>query len=677
MKKSTLLVAGVLCSLGLHAQIFTDGFEAAEGYSVNDYIGPGPNTTYWTTWSGAEGGAEDAQVTDAQANTGSNSIHFSSTAATGGPQDVLLDFGSTYTSGIFTYESAFYIVGNGNGYFNFQAVPTPGTTWTMNCNMDGGQILIDDGTTPNLAVGSYTADTWFTLRIEANLSTGVWQAFVDGNSIGCWLNGVNSIASLDLFPVQNSDFYVDDVMFDHQSYTLPNLNASAAGINMGSNIAGLNTYPEVTVVNGGTTTINSFDVTIDYNGNQYVENVTGLNLASTNAEVVLFTTPVPMVSGALPVTYTISNVNGGADDDPSDDSCGTNVDPVTPAAGKVVVGEEATGTWCQWCPRGAVFMDQYEADYGQYWAGVAVHNNDPMAVTEYDTGLGTLISGYPSSVVDRGSDVDPSAMSTDFFERIQIAPAAQMTAGATWDAGTRELNVSITAVFDQAASNSYKMLCVLTEDGVTGTDPGYNQSNAYAGGGSGVMGGYELLPNPVPASQMVYDHVARAITPSFGGDNTCFPATIAIGDSVTNNYSFTLPAGWDENEIHIIGMLVDPSGRIDNAAKEYISGAVSNGFVQACALSVIELNGEQLDDVLRVYPNPASTQATVEINIKEAADVQLRMIDMTGKEVAANDYGSIEGASTVTINTSNFESGIYIVELTVDGTVMTKRLAIK
>jgi len=352
------------------------------------------------------------------------------------------------------------------------------------------------------------------------------------------------------------------------------------------------------------------------------------------------------------------------------------VDPVTPAAGKVVVGEEGTGTWCQWCPRGAVFMDKFANDFGQYWAGIAVHNNDPMTVADYDAGIGALIGGYPSALVDRLPEVDPSGMAPDFFTRLQIAPAAQITAGATWNATTRVLNVSVTAVFDQAASDSYKMLCVLTEDGVTGTTSDYNQSNAYAGGGNGVMGGYELLPSSVPAAQMVYDHVARAITPSFAGSNTCFPSTIAIGDSVTNNYSFTLPAGWDENEIIIIGMLADPTGKIDNAAKADITTAVSNGYVNACNLTIGEIT-PQLDDVLRVYPNPASTQVTVEMNVKGESSVQLRLIDMAGKEISARDYGTLNVASTVNIKTASLDAGVYLVELTVNGQKVTKRLVIE
>ncbi len=673
MKKTTLIVASLLCTLGLQAQILSENFDAL---NVGDYMGV-QSPTYWTTWSGAVGGTEDVQVTAAQASSGANSIYFSSTGANGGPQDVVVDFGTQYIDGVLTYENAFYIEAGKNAYYNFQATPVIGTTWAMNVNMSNGIISIDDGLTSDLATSTYSDATWFTLRIEANLTLNIWTAFVDGVAIGTWANGIGTLASVDIFPLQGSGFYVDNVMFDHQAYTLSNLNAAAAGFAMGGNIAGLVVSPTVTVANGGTTDITSFDITVDYNGNQYVENVTGVTLTSTNSLATTFTTTIPLVSGVNPVIVTISNVNGaGADDIASDDVIMISIDPVSPAVGKVVVGEEATGTWCGWCPRGAVFMDRFANDYGQYWAGIAVHNGDPMAVTTYDAGIGALIGGYPSALVDRLPEVDPSAMSNDFFTRLQVAPAAQMTTGATWDAVTRILNVSVSATFDQTATNSYKMLCVLTEDGVTGTAAGYAQTNYYAGGGNGVMGGYEILPDPVPASQMVYDHVARAITPSFSGNNTCFPSSIGIGDVVTNNYSFVLPATWDENAITIIGMLADPAGNIDNAAKANITTAVANGFVSACNVSVSEISS-QLDDVLRVYPNPASTQVTIEINVTNESLIQLRLIDMTGKEISSKNYGTVSVASTVTINTSDLDAGVYLVELTVNGEKVTKRLVIE
>jgi hypothetical protein len=86
-----------------------------------------------------------------------------------------------------------------------------------------------------------------------------------------------------------------------------------------------------------------------------------------------------------------------------------------------------------------------------------------MTITEYDAAFGNLISGYPSATVDRGVDVDPSAMSSQFFQRLQVAPKATLVNGALWDETTRTLNVSVTANFTASANSNYKLACVLTE----------------------------------------------------------------------------------------------------------------------------------------------------------------------------------------------------------------------
>ena len=671
MKKPLLLLVGTIVSTLSFSQIFSDDFES---YAPGSFVGP--QSTTWTTWSGTEGGAEDAQVTTNQASSGSNSIYLSSTSANGGPQDVVLDFGPLYNSGVFTFQSDFYVNSGKTGYFNFQASQTIGQTWALNVNFNAGDMYIDDGVTSNLVVSTYPQATWFTLKIEANLTLKVWKAFIDGNLVGTWINGVNSLASTDFFPVQNSQFFVDDVSFDHQPYSLSNLNGMMAMAYLGGELAGQNVAPQLTVVNAGTTTINSFDVNLNYGGNNYSQSVTGVNISSTSNYTVTLN-QIPLVAGNQVYTATITNVNATTDDISSDDTIVGSINPVVPAVGKMVVSEEGTGTWCQWCPRGSVFMDQFNSKYSQFWAGIAVHNGDPMTVTDYDAAFGGLISGYPSALVDRGNDVDPSGMTPDFLSRVQIAPKAFITNGATWDAASRTLNVSVTADFQATANNNYKLACVLTEDGVTGTGSGYNQSNAYSGGNNGVMGGYETLGNPVPAAQMVYDHVARAIAPSFSGYTNSFPVAVASGEQHTINFSFVLPTTWDENEIHIIGLLIDPTGKIDNAGKATISEAVSNGYVNGSNAGLFENLSNQLDEAIKVYPNPATELTNIEISLQYESSIKIKLIDASGKEISFKDFGKVNGGWTIPVDTKNLESGLYLIQLEVNGEIISKRLIIE
>jgi hypothetical protein len=211
MKRITFLIGILLLSVSVNAQIFTDNFDT---YTTGAL---GPQSTSWTTWSGVEGGAEDGIVSTAQASSGANSIYFSSTTVDGGPQDCVLDFGTMYTSGVCTYESKFYVVSGKSAYLNLQATQTVGTTWAIEVYMINGTLSIDDGTTLDVATSSYTPATWFTFKIQANLTSGLWEAFINGSSIGTWNNSVNTLASLNLYPLQGDEFYVDDVKLYYQT----------------------------------------------------------------------------------------------------------------------------------------------------------------------------------------------------------------------------------------------------------------------------------------------------------------------------------------------------------------------------------------------------------------------------------------------------------------------------
>ncbi len=668
MKQSFLIFAGLLFTAPIAtAQLFSDNFD---NYAAGSYLGP--QSTAWTTWSGAEGNALDVTISNNNAASAPNSIYFASTSANGGPQDVVLNFGQLYNNGIFTLSSDFYVNSGKGAYYNVQGSQTIGSIWALNVYMDAGSLVIDDGISSNLCTGNYPEATWFNLKIEANLTLHVWKAYINNTLVGTWVNGVNAVASADIYPLQNDQFFMDNVSFDHQTYTLPALNAMVSSLDMGGFIAGQNVSPAVSILNAGQTALTSFNVNLNYNGQNYSQNVTGVNIPSIGS----YTVAIPalnLVAGAMNAVVTISNINGGNDDNVNDNTLTQEVNPVVPAVGKIVVGEEATGTWCQWCPRGAVFMDKFQADYAGYWAGIAVHNGDPMTVTAYDDGIGTLIGGYPSALVDRLGDVDPSQMGTDFFTRLQTAPKGIITNGATWDAATRELNVSITTTMAQATTGAYKIACVLTEDGVTGTGAGYNQANAYAGGNNGVMGGYESLPSPVPAAQMVYDHVARAIAPSFTGQTGVVPSSTAAGDSYTANFTFTLPTTWDETQMHIVGMLIEPQGKIDNAGYTTIDGAVQNGYVAG----VEEISGVLLEQMLVVAPNPASDFTNITMHIPSKAQVSLRVLDAKGSILQGRQYGSLQGDFEVGINTSNYAPGLYLVELEMNGQRIQKKLIIR
>lgn len=677
--KKQLLTFGFLSSLAAFGQTFTDDFDS---YTAGQKLCPQSGGA-WTTWSNAPGGTEDVLVSNADAASGANSLYFATSAQAGGPTDLVRNFGVLNT-GLFEMNFNMKVEAGKAGYFNLQRNATIGQVWAMDCFFnDNGTLTIVNQNGLNFTGATYPQGGWFNFKLAINFNTNNWEVFIDYLSVGSFANPINQIASIDIYPTdQNAPYscgyFIDDFHYEITPYTLPSVNGAVNGLVFDQGIlAGTIVTPQVTVRNLGTTPIASFDLDVNYNGNTISQPVTGLNLAPLASTTVTMTGNLTLASGNMPMTAVVSNVNGaGTDNDTDDDSLTINLDPLIPATGKMVVGEEGTGTWCQWCPRGAVFMDMMETKYEQYWAGIAVHNGDPMVVADYDAGIGGLIAGYPSALVDRLPEIDPSEMEEDFLARVQVAPKAVITNGATWNATNRELRVSASANFLAAANNNYKLGIVLTEDEVTGTT-GYSQSNAYAGGNNGVMGGFESLPNPVPAAQMVYDHVARAIKPSFTGYANSFPATVNIGETYTITATFILPASWDETKIHIIGLLFDPTGKIDNAGKATIPEAVTNGFVAGTDVTTGLNDLSQIDDLIQVYPNPATTAVSVNLQIKEQSEVTISVTDIAGKEISSKNYGQMNGSSIITINTSNTPAGVYFVNVKMNNIITQKKIVIQ
>ena len=665
MKKQYLLLFCSALIGSTFGQTFSDNFDS---YAVGDNLAA--KSAVWETWSGPNGGADDVKVTNAKAKSGSNSIYFQSTAANGGPADVVLPFGGMRTNGQFSLKMAMNVDAGKNAYFNFQEQTTVGKGYTIDVYfMEDKTLNINNAAAGNLLSVSYPQGQWFEFELKVDLNTNTWDLFIDGTKVGAFQNATRALASMDLFPINGSSFYVDDVSYSYTAYTSTTKNASVTYIdNVIGFLAGANVIPSVEIRNLGTTTITEAEISIKYNGNTLSKKLTGINLAANGLYSTKFDNALSIVGGSGDVVASIVTVNGGKDDNANDDSKTITINPIVPAKGKMVIGEEATGTWCQWCPRGAVALKTMHDKYDGFFQGIAVHNNDPMENPYYDAAIASKISGYPSALVDRGTKMDPSAMGGDFIKRIQIAPKGVMDIAAKYDAVTKIMSVSVETTIQSDISGDFRIACAIVEDDVTGTTSGYNQSNAYAGGGSGVMGGYEKLPNPVPASQMVYDHVGRLIAPTFAGLPNAFGASATAGQKFVHNFSFEMEPSWEMMQMHIVPMFIDKNGMIDNGGSLPFIDARNKAFKDGTAVLASQaLNGP--DTRIALQPNPSDKQFEIALFGVINGQSSLEIVDMQGKVV----YQSQQLSGKMTIPSQDWSAGVYLVRLNENGQIFQKK----
>ena len=665
MKKQYLLLFCSALIGSTFGQTFSDNFDS---YAVGDNLAA--KSAVWETWSGPNGGADDVKVTNAKAKSGSNSIYFQSTAANGGPADVVLPFGGMRTNGQFSLKMAMNVDAGKNAYFNFQEQTTVGKGYTIDVYfMEDKTLNINNAAAGNLLSVSYPQGQWFEFELKVDLNTNTWDLYIDGTKVGAFQNATRALASMDLFPINGSSFYVDDVSYSYTAYTSTTKNASVTYIdNVIGFLAGANVIPSVEIRNLGTTTITEAEISIKYNGNTLSKKLTGINVAANGLYSTKFDNALSIVGGSGDVVASIVTVNGGKDDNAKDDSKTITINPIVPAKGKMVIGEEATGTWCQWCPRGAVALKTMHDKYDGFFQGIAVHNNDPMENPYYDAAIASKISGYPSALVDRGTKMDPSAMGGDFIKRIQIAPKGVMDIAAKYDAVTKIMSVSVETTIQSDISGDFRIACAIVEDDVTGTTSGYNQSNAYAGGGSGVMGGYEKLPNPVPAAQMVYDHVGRLIAPTFAGLPNAFGASATAGQKFVHNFSFEMEPSWEMMQMHIVPMFIDKNGMIDNGGSLPFIDARNKAFKDGTAVLASQaLNGP--DTRMALQPNPSDKQFEIALFGVINGQSSLEIVDMQGKVV----YQSQQLSGKMTIPSQDWSAGVYLVRLNENGQIFQKK----
>ena len=622
--KKTLLLASLLTALIANSQILTQDFEGAGlpiGWtrtqstpSVGWEFGATLSSTYWAVPSHTKYAASNDDAHDIQAAT--QNIADKDRLITP-PLDL------TAQTAVAVKFDAFFSGGTGS-VATVEASTNGGTTWTTILTLN-----------PNAA--------WQN-NISANLTAYAGQNNVlvafRHNDSGAWAYGF-AIDNVSVYVPPANDAKINSITLNR--YGLINTNS-----NLVLNVTNLGSNPMTSL-------------TIDWNDGTSHSQVVNVNIAPFATADVTHPTALNYAAAVeKTIAVNITNVNGGADADMTNNSGSKSFNSLSQASTKKVIIEEGTGTWCQWCPRGAVAMDQMFQTHPNDFIGIAVHNGDPMTVAAYDGGAN--FGGFPGCNVDRAlldQSVSASLFENYYQQRIGLAVPAALSMTVT---GTTNKTIVANATFRTVfASANYRLGVIIVEDNVTGTAAGYNQSNAYAGG-STPMGGYESLPDPVPAAIMVYDHVGRALLGGYSGQANSVPATITDGQTVNYTFTYAVPTTSNSANMSAVVVLIDnATGEIINAEKQSISGANVN------EMETIALN---------VFPNPASDQVNVTFE-GENTDYSISLMDIQGRVISSREIANASGEQLVSFSTENVAKGSYIVTVTSNGATTTKNVVIK
>ncbi|MBC8173383.1 MAG: T9SS type A sorting domain-containing protein [Chitinophagales bacterium] len=134
--------------------------------------------------------------------------------------------------------------------------------------------------------------------------------------------------------------------------------------------------------------------------------------------------------------------------------------------------------------------------------------------------------------------------------------------------------------------------------------------------------------------------------------------------------SFGMPtiviAGRETHEVFYYrqGFFMSELDEIDAAIKEALN-------VEA----PVHITKNEVENNINIYPNPASENFQIELNT-QCGNVSAELYDLAGNSIAKVYNGPAAGNTSVSFDTKNITSGMYVLKINCDGYVMNEKVIV-
>lgn len=393
-------------------------------------------------------------------------------------------------------------------------------------------------------------------------------------------------------PANNTDAVVVGLVEAHHDLSLENVKAGSRIYKLGSSVTITGT-----IRNNHYFQAQNPVILYSFNGGEPAKKLNSCKIAT--GETFDFSISLPTKSvteeGPVNIDLEVQWRDGTEDFTPDDNKASVQVRLTNAKPNRRMVVEEGTGTWCGWCVRGIVGLHDMAEKYPDQFIGIAVHTNDEMQHAAYANYLVSMgINGYPGSIINRQhGSVDPS------FSRLETALKSMpqyaefdVNCDADLSANGFNLRAVVKPIVD-IDNARYSVVFVMTEDHISAM-----QSNYYAGGGSGVMGGYEKLGSSVKVDFL---DVARYIWPLNNPESepaAQLPTTMEAGQSYVVEHSPSKVTYTNIDNLNCIAIVIDnETGQVVNAGKfeQRLTGINTVLAPEAPAAPVYNLAGQRIN----------------------------------------------------------------------------------
>jgi len=301
-----------------------------------------------------------------------------------------------------------------------------------------------------------------------------------------------------------------------------------------------------------------------------------LNPALRSGEtIILSVNNIPNVTGLNVLRSAVCKANGVIISDP--EFVSINYGSYEYGYPRRAVVEEKTSTFAGWAPKGIETLDLVKRNFPE-WILISVHDNDPMAVEEYNTDLSSCFNGneLPGAVINRNDEFTLMTDNIDFDtndddnyyvrldKQMDAYPAfVSLILDANYDVDSHNVTVEGSVEMSESGSTPLHLALAISEDGV---GP-YSQANYYAGQSEHLLGSW----HEKPASQtMLFNNVAR-IYKSFADADNPLPADFE--SFVEYKFTHILPVDNVSGDLfRVVGFVINSeTGEILNADRILVS----------------------------------------------------------------------------------------------------------
>jgi hypothetical protein len=402
--------------------------------------------------------------------------------------------------------------------------------------------------------------------------------------------------------------------------------------------------------NFGTTTITSYDLNYSVDGGTAVTQPMTNSLAACATYAYSFTTTWDATVGSHDIMVWVSNVNGGSDDNSTNDSVTRTVSVASQTVPRVATIEEFGSSTCPPCAAFDVTFAPLLSSFntnepGSNVAAVEYHmnwpspGNDPSYNPDGNSRRGFYgVNAIPDPFIDghgmngTASDIN-SALAVPSFTDLQVSYVR--TAGT---------DITVTA----------------------NVTPYYNLDadvRVYIA----VLEDYYYPASTT--SQDNFEYAMRKMLPNADG-NALQPLVDGQVQTVTQSYTFA-EHGPAQGNYHLWGSVagITVVAFVQNAdTKEILQGAISESHVG--------IDEMEVGNLLHIYPNPTTGVVNLSYGMASATTAHLQVFNVLGEQVMGMDRNFSAKDQLQTIDLSSLQNGVYYMSIDMDGQRTTRRIVV-